>query len=56
MSCGPGKKEKSGNGTTEEGARKTEVSPSTALPPREGKGLTAPLPHALPFVIIVSPG
>ena len=55
-SRGPGKKEKCGNGMTEEGTRQTAVSPSTALPPQEGKGLTAPPPHTLPFVIVLSPG
>ncbi len=56
MSRGPGKKEKRGDRMTEEGARQTAVSPSAALPPQEGKGLTAPPPHPLPFVIVVSPG
>ncbi len=32
------------------------VSPSTVLPPREGKGLTALLLHPPSFMIIVSPG
>jgi hypothetical protein len=39
-----------------EGAWQATVSPSTALPPWEGKGLTAPPPHPPPFMIIVSPG
>ncbi len=39
-----------------EGAQQAAVSPSTALPPREGKGLTAPPPHPPPFMIIVSLG
>jgi hypothetical protein len=39
-----------------EGAWQATVSPSTALPPREGKGLTAPPPHPLPFMIIISLG
>jgi hypothetical protein len=55
-SRGLGKEEKRGDGMTEEGARQTAVSPSAALPPREGKDLTAPPPHPLPFVIVVSPG
>ncbi len=55
-SCCLGKKEKHGNGMTEEGARQTMVSLSAALPPQEGKGRTAPPPHPLPFVIAVSPG
>jgi hypothetical protein len=55
-SRGLGKKEKRGDGTTEEGARQTAVSPSAVLLPRERKGLTAPPPHPLPFVIAVSPG
>ena len=37
-SHGPGKKEKRGDGTTKEGARKTTVSLSAALLPQEGKG------------------
>ena len=53
-SCGPGKKEKRRDGMTEEGARQTAVSLSAVLPLREGKGLTAPPPHHLPFVIAVS--
>ena len=44
-----------GDGRTEEGAQQTTVSLSAALLPREGKGLTAPPPHPLPFVIVVSP-
>jgi hypothetical protein len=39
-----------------EGAWQAAVSPSTAPLPREGKGLTALLPHPPPFMIIVSPG
>ena len=54
-SRGPGKKEKCGDGTTEEGALQTAVSLSAALPPREGGGLTIPLPHSLPFGIPMSP-
>ena len=55
-SRGPGKKEKHGGGMTEERAWQTAVSPSAVLPLREGKGLTAPPPHPLPFVIAMSPG
>jgi hypothetical protein len=40
----------------QEGAQQAAVSPSTALPPREEKGFTAPPPHPPPFMIIVSPG
>ena len=53
---GPMKKEKCGTGTTEERAHQTAVSPSTALLPWEEKGLIAPPPHPLPFVIIVLSG
>ncbi len=38
-----------------EGAWQVAVSPSTAPPPQEGKGLTAPPPHPPSFMIIVSP-
>jgi hypothetical protein len=55
-SHGPGKKEKRGDETTEEGGRQTTVSPSAALLSWEGKGLTVPPLHPLPFLIIVSPG
>ena len=43
-------------GQQQEGAQQAAVSPSTALPPRKGKGLTAPPPHPPPFMIIVSSG
>ena len=40
----------------QEGARQATVSPSTAPLLQEGKGITAPPPHPLPFMIIVSLG
>jgi hypothetical protein len=43
-------------GQQQEGAQQAAVCPSTALPLQEGKGLTAPPPHLLPFMIIVPPG